>query len=125
MEETTVRKIIGTIGTTVAVVVAMATTAGLAEASHREGTKILKDPTADNVDTYAFTASATAQPPFETESDFNHDLALSASWIPHADPAGGPSFFPLDEDARYYAESGELSSGFVIGIPKITINTSA
>ena len=24
-----------------------------------------------------------------------------SNWIPLRDPAGGPSFFPLDEDARY------------------------
>jgi hypothetical protein len=29
---------------------------------------------------------------------------LYASWVPLADPAGGPNFFPLDEDARYYAD---------------------
>ena len=52
------RRIIGTIGATLAIVVVMATSAGLAEAhSHREATKILKDPTADNVDTYASVSS--------------------------------------------------------------------
>jgi hypothetical protein len=33
---------------------------------------------------------------------------LYASWVPLADPAGGPNFFPLDEDARYYAANWPL-----------------
>ena len=48
------RRIIGTTGATLAIVVVMATSAGLAEASHREQ-KILQDPTADNTDVYAST----------------------------------------------------------------------
>jgi hypothetical protein len=32
------------------------------------------------------------------------------NWIPLADPAGGPNFFPLDEDARYQYRRGPQPS---------------
>jgi hypothetical protein len=32
-------------------------------------------------------------------------LTALANWIPLADPAGGPSFYPLDEDARDFANT--------------------
>jgi hypothetical protein len=31
------------------------------------------------------------------------------NWIPLADPAGGPNFYPLDEDARYQSRGGSGS----------------
>lgn len=38
-------------------------------------------------------------------------LAALANWIPLADPAGGPSFYPLDEDARYYSKVDTTGDG--------------
>jgi Domain of unknown function (DUF4331) len=46
--------------------------------SHREAPKILNDPTADNTDVWAFTAS-----------DAPGSLTVVANWVPFADPAGG------------------------------------
>ena len=74
---------------------------GVFGSSHREATKILKDPTADNTDTYAFTAK-----------DAPGSLTVVANWIPLADPAGGPNFFPLDEDARYYVKIDNTGDGY-------------
>jgi hypothetical protein len=74
---------------------------GSTGSSHREATKILKDPTADNTDTYAFTAK-----------DAPGSLTVVANWIPLADPAGGPNFFPLDEDARYYVKIDNTGDGY-------------
>jgi hypothetical protein len=69
--------------------------------SHREAPRILKDPTADNTDVWAFTA------PDATDS-----LTVVANWIPLADPAGGPNFFPLDENARYYVKIDNTGDGY-------------
>jgi hypothetical protein len=49
--------------------------------SHREAPRILKDPTADNTDVWAYTAA-----------DAPGSLTVVANWIPLADPAGGPNF---------------------------------
>jgi hypothetical protein len=68
--------------------------------SHREAPRILKDPTADNTDTYAFTAP-----------DAPGSLTVVANWIPLADPAGGPNFYPLDENARYYVNVDNTGDG--------------
>jgi Domain of unknown function (DUF4331) len=68
--------------------------------SHREAPNILKDPTADNTDVYAFTAP-----------DAPDSLTVVANWIPLADPAGGPNFYPLDEDARYYVKIDNTGDG--------------
>ncbi|HEY6775982.1 MAG TPA: DUF4331 domain-containing protein [Thermoleophilaceae bacterium] len=68
--------------------------------SHREAPKILKDPTADNTDTYAFTAP-----------DAPGSLTVVANWIPFADPAGGPNFYPLDENAHYYVNIDNTGDG--------------
>jgi hypothetical protein len=73
---------------------------GVFGSSHREAPKILKDPTADNVDTYAFTAR-----------DAPGSLTVVATWIPLADPAGGPNFYPLDENARYYVKIDNSGDG--------------
>jgi hypothetical protein len=95
------RRIIGTIGATLAMVAALATSTGLADAhSHRDHGNILKDPTADNVDTYAFTTNSGGG---NVGTDDPYAFAAVVNWIPLADPAGGPNFFPLDEDARYAA----------------------
>jgi Domain of unknown function (DUF4331) len=88
------------------VVLAALTAAAVAAAlsfgsSHREAPRILKDPTADNTDVYAFTAP-----------DAPGSLTVVANWIPLADPAGGPNFFPLDENARYYVKVDNTGDGF-------------
>ena len=68
--------------------------------SHREAPNILKDPTADNTDVWAFTAP-----------DAPGSLTIVSNWIPLADPAGGPNFFPLDENARYYVKIDNSGDG--------------
>ena len=73
---------------------------GVFGSSHREAPNILKDPTADNTDVYAFTAP-----------DAPGSLTVVANWIPLADPAGGPNFFPLDENARYYVKIDNSGDG--------------
>jgi Domain of unknown function (DUF4331) len=73
---------------------------GVFGSSHREAPNILKDPTADNTDVYAYTAP-----------DAPGSLTVVANWIPLADPAGGPNFFPLDEDARYYVKIDNSGDG--------------
>jgi hypothetical protein len=69
--------------------------------SHREAPRILKDPTADNTDVWAFTAP-----------DAQDSLTVVANWIPLADPAGGPNFYPLDENARYYVKVDNTGDGY-------------
>ncbi len=59
--------------------------------SHREAPNIALDPTADNTDTYAFTAK-----------DATGALTVVANWIPGEVPANGPNFFRFDDRARYY-----------------------
>jgi hypothetical protein len=54
---------------------------GAFSSSHREAPEILKDPTADNTDVYAFTAP-----------DAPGSLTVVANWIPMEEPAGGPYF---------------------------------
>ncbi len=79
---------------------ALAATLGFGS-SHREAPGILKDPTADNTDVWAFTAP-----------DAQDSLTVVANWIPLADPAGGPNFYPLDENARYYVKIDNTGDGY-------------
>jgi hypothetical protein len=79
---------------------ALAATLGFGS-SHREAPGILKDPTADNTDVWAFTAP-----------DAPGSLTVVANWIPLADPAGGPNFYPLDENARYYVKIDNTGDGY-------------
>ena len=79
---------------------AIAATLGFGS-SHREAPRILKDPTADNTDVWAFTAP-----------DAQDSLTVVANWIPLADPAGGPNFYPLDENARYYVKVDNTGDGY-------------
>jgi hypothetical protein len=81
-----------------AVAVAVPLTIG---SSHREAPRILKDPTADNTDVWAFTAP-----------DAPGSLTVVSNWIPLADPAGGPNFYPLDENARYYIKIDNTGDGY-------------
>src|SRR5215210_6497460 len=78
---------------------ALAVTSG-AGSSHREAPGILKDPTADNTDVYAFTAP-----------DAPGSLTVVSNWIPLEDPAGGPYFGKLDPKARYYVKIDNTGDG--------------
>ena len=59
--------------------------------SHREAPGISLDPSADNTDTYAWTAK-----------DAPGALTVAANWIPGEVPANGPNFHSFDDRARYY-----------------------
>jgi Domain of unknown function (DUF4331) len=73
---------------------------GALGSSHREAPNILKDPTADNTDVYAFTAP-----------DAPDKLTVVANWIPMEEPAGGPYFGKLDPNARYYVKIDNTGDG--------------
>ena len=68
--------------------------------SHREAPNISLDPTADNTDTYAFTAK-----------DAPGALTVVANWIPGEVPANGPNFFRFDDRARYYIHIDNTGDG--------------
>ena len=68
--------------------------------SHREAPLTSMDPTADNTDTYAFTAN-----------DAPGKLTIVANWIPFEDPAGGPNFYRFDDNARYYLNIDNTGDG--------------
>jgi len=78
---------------------ALAVTGGFGS-SHREAPQILKDPTADITDVYAFTAA-----------DAPGSVTLVANWIPFEEPAGGPYFGKLDPKARYYVKIDNTGDG--------------
>ena len=68
--------------------------------SHREAPNIMLDPTADNTDTYAYTAK-----------DAPGALTVVANWIPGEVPANGPNFFRFDDRARYYIKIDNTGDG--------------
>jgi hypothetical protein len=68
--------------------------------SHREAPGITQDPTADNTDTYAWTAK-----------DAPGSLTVAADWIPGEVPANGPNFFGWDDKARYYIHIDNTGDG--------------
>ncbi|MBA3745897.1 MAG: DUF4331 domain-containing protein [Solirubrobacterales bacterium] len=68
--------------------------------SHREAPNIMLDPSADNTDTYAFTAN-----------DAPGKLTVVANWIPGGNPANGPNFFRFDDRARYYISIDNSGDG--------------
>lgn len=59
--------------------------------SHREAPQIVSDPQVDNTDVYAFVSP-----------DKQRTVTLIGDWIPLEEPAGGPTFYPFADDARYY-----------------------
>ena len=68
--------------------------------SHREAPNIMLDPSADNTDTYAFTAR-----------DAPDALTIVANWVPGGNPANGPNFFRFDDRARYYINIDNTGDG--------------
>ena len=68
--------------------------------SHREAPNIMLDPSADNTDTYAFTAR-----------NAPGELTVVANWIPGQVPANGPEFFRFDDRARYYVNIDNTGDG--------------
>jgi hypothetical protein len=80
-----------------AVLVAVAMSIG---SSHREGPNTALDPTGDDTDVYAFTAS-----------DAPKALTAVANWIPLEDPAGGSNFFRFDDRARRYVNVDNTGRG--------------
>ena len=68
--------------------------------SHREAPSISLDPSADNTDTYAWTAK-----------DAPGALTVAADWIPGEVPANGPNFIRFDDRARYYIHVDNTGDG--------------
>jgi hypothetical protein len=68
--------------------------------SHREAPGISLDPSADNTDTYAWTAK-----------DAPGALTVAANWIPGEVPANGPNFHSFDDRARYYVHIDNTGDG--------------
>ena len=68
--------------------------------SHREAPGIALDPSADNTDTYAWTAQ-----------DAPGALTVAANWIPGEVPANGPNFHSFDDRARYYIHIDNTGDG--------------
>jgi hypothetical protein len=68
--------------------------------SHREAPGISLDPSADNTDTYAWTAK-----------DAPGALTVAANWIPGEVPANGPNFHSFDDRARYYIHLDNTGDG--------------
>src|SRR5438046_4750190 len=58
--------------------------------SHREAPMISQDPTADNLDLYAFVSP-----------DKPDTTTLIATFIPFEEPAGGPNFYRFGDDVQY------------------------
>src|SRR5918995_1147295 len=84
-----------------AAMAAMAIAAPLAlSSSHREAPGISLDPSADNTDTYAWTAK-----------DAPGALTVAANWIPGEVPANGPNFHSFDDRARYYVHIDNTGDG--------------
>jgi Domain of unknown function (DUF4331) len=68
--------------------------------SHREAPGTMLDPSADDTDLYAFTAS-----------DAPASLTVVGNWIPGQNPANGPNFFRFDDRARYYINVDNTGDG--------------
>ncbi len=68
--------------------------------SHREAPGTSQDPTADNTDTYAWTAK-----------DATGALTVAADWIGGEVPGSGPNFFGWDDKARYYIHIDNTGDG--------------
>ena len=73
-----------------ALLLASTSISGVFASSHREAPLISGDPGADNTDLYAFVSP-----------DNPNTLTIVANYIPLEEPAGGPNFFPFDDNVRY------------------------
>jgi len=73
-----------------ALAIAVTSISGVFAASHREAPVIAGDPNADNTDLYACVSP-----------DNPNSLTIIANYIPFQEPAGGPNFFPFDDQVRY------------------------
>jgi hypothetical protein len=73
-----------------AVLIAATSVTGVFASSHREAPLISGDPNADNTDLYAFVSP-----------DKPNTLTVIANYVPLEEPAGGPNFFPFDDQVRY------------------------
>ena len=78
------------VGIAGALLIAATSVGGVLASSHREAPNILKDPSADNTDLYAFVSP-----------DDPNSLTVIANYVPLEEPAGGPNFFPFDPDVKY------------------------
>jgi hypothetical protein len=104
------RRIIGTIGATLAVAAALGvglvlTTNAVPQVAAAPAGGVQGHSTMDTYARSQALASGNVDEVLvssDVGSRVDHRM-LYASWVPLADPAGGPNFFPLDEDARYYA----------------------
>ncbi len=85
-----------------AVIAAVVVASFASGSSHREAPNIMLDPSADDTDTYAFTAK-----------DAPDALTVVANWIPGGNPANGPNFFRFDDRARYYINIDNTGDGKV------------
>jgi hypothetical protein len=77
-------------GVTGALLIAATSISGVQASSHREAPLIAGDPNADNTDLYAFVSP-----------DDPSTLTIIANYVPLEEPAGGPNFFPFDDNVRY------------------------
>jgi hypothetical protein len=68
--------------------------------SHREAPGIAQDPTADSTDVYAFTSP-----------DDPNTATIIANYIPFEEPAGGPNFYGLSDNARYVINIDNTGDG--------------
>jgi hypothetical protein len=85
----------------VAVLAASAVAVALSSgSSHREAPGSSLDPTGDWTDVYFF-----------TPNDDPGSVAVVANVIPFEDPAGGPLFYSLDPNARYYINFDNTGDG--------------
>jgi len=85
----------------VAVLAASAIAVALSSgSSHREAPGSSQDPTGDWTDVYFF-----------TPQDDPGSVAVVANVIPFEDPAGGPLFYSLDPNARYYVNFDNTGDG--------------
>ena len=88
------------VGIAGALLIAATSVGGVLASSHREAPSILKDPSADNTDLYAFVSP-----------DNPNSLTIIANYVPLEEPAGGPNFFPFDPDVKYQIRVDNTGDG--------------
>lgn len=77
-------------GVAAAVIVGLGLSEPTTASSHREAPAISADPSADNLDLYAFVSP-----------DKPNTVTVISNYIPFEDPAGGPNFHRFGDDVRY------------------------